>query len=114
LFKVVDINPQLVTLDLLERTQSEYFYIIKCFKFNKNINYEVPFLIGEFSGVIQIMVDYTFVFEKNVSKKRLILFYKQKTGATHVKWYKSISSMRCDLATCKFNENWRELEKISV
>jgi hypothetical protein len=114
LFKVVDINPQLVTLDLLERMQSEYFYIIKNSKFNKNINHEVYFLIGAFTAVIQIMVDYALVFEKNVSRKRFISFYKEKTGATHVKWNKTISSMRGELANYKFYEIWCELERISV
>jgi hypothetical protein len=114
LFKVIDINPQLVTLDLLDRIQSEYYYIIKNCKFNKSINHMVPFLIGAFAGVIQIMVDYAFVFERNVSRKRLIAFYKEKTGATHVKWHKTIASMRGELAKCKFYEIWCELERISV
>jgi len=115
LFKVVDINPQLVTLDLLDRTrQSEYYYIIKNCKFNKSINQNVSFLIGLFDGVIRIMVDYSFVFERNVSRKRLIAFYKEKTGVTCVKWYKTIASMRGELAKCKFDEIWHELDKITV
>ncbi len=114
LFKVVDINPQLVTLDFLDRTHSEYYYIIKNCKFNKSINHMVPFLIGAFAGVIRIMFDYSFVFERNVARNRLIEFYKEKTGATHVKWHKTIASMRGELAKCKFDEIWRELERISV
>jgi len=114
LFRVFDINPQLVTLDYLDRTNAEYYYIIKNCKFNKTINHQVPFFIGVFAGVIKIMVDYSFVFERNVSRQRLIEFYKQKTGTSCVKWYKTISSMRSELAKCKFNEIWRELERISV
>jgi hypothetical protein len=114
LFKVININPQLVTLDLLDKNQSEYYYIINNYKFNKSINRDVSFLIGIFDGVIQIMADYSFVFERNVSRKRLIVFYKEKTGATCVKWYKTISSMRAELVKCKFNEIWRELDSINV
>lgn len=114
LFKVVDINPQLVTLDFLDRTQSEYYYIIKNCKFNKSINHIVPFLIGDFAGVIRIMVDYAFVFERNVSRETLIAFYKEKTGVKCVKWHKTIASMRGELAKCKFDEIWHELERISV
>lgn len=113
LFKVVNINPQLVTLDLLDRTQSEYYYIIKECKFNKSINHEVPFLIGAFVGIIQIMADYAFVLERNLSRKRLIQFYKEKSGATHVPWHKTISSMRRELSICKFREIWVELKRIS-
>ncbi len=112
LFRVVNINPQLVTLDLLERSNSDYYYIIKHCKFNKTINNAVPFLIGVFDEVVKVMVDYAFIFERNVSRRRLLAFYKEKTGATHVKWYKSISSMRCELVKCKFNEICRELEKL--
>lgn len=114
LFKVVNINPQLVTLDFLNRSQSLYYYIIKNCKFNKAINHEVPFLIGAFAGVIKIMVDYSFVFERNTTRQRLIEFYKEKTGNSSVKWYKTTSSMRIELAKCKFNEIWNELERINV
>jgi hypothetical protein len=114
LFRVFDINPQLVTLDLLERSKSEYYYIIKHCKFNKTINHEVPFLIGVFAGVIKIMVDYAFMFERNVSRRRLIAFYKEKTGIAHVKWYESVSSIRFKLVKCKYNEICRELERINV
>jgi len=114
LFRVKDINPQLVTLDYLDRTQSEYYYIIKNCKFNRAINNNVPFLIGAFAGVIQIMFEYSFLFERNVSRMRLVKFYKQKTGKSSVKWHKTISSMRGELAKCKFDEIWRELERISV
>lgn len=112
LFKVENINPQLVTLDFLNRTQLEYYYIIKNCKFNKTINHEVPFLIGAFAGVIKIMVDYAFVFERNVSRKRLISFYKEKTGVASVKWHKTIESMRRELVKCKFNEIRSEIERI--
>ena len=114
LFKVVDINPQLITLDLLDRTQSTYYYIIKNCKFNKSINHEVPFLIGAFAGVISIMFEYSFVYERHVSRQRLVEFYKQKTGIKSVKWHKTISSMRGELAKYKFDEIWCELERISV
>lgn len=114
LFKVNDINPQLVTLDLLDRTQSQYYYIIKNCKFNKSINNEVPFLMGVFTRVIDLMVEYAFAFERNVSRQRLIAFYKEKSGVKTVKWYKTISVIRSELAKLKFNEIRRELERINV
>jgi len=109
LFRVSDINPQLVTLDYLDRTGAEYYYIVKNCKFNRSVNYQVPFLVGEFDGVIGIMFEYSFVFERNVSRKRIVEFYKQKTGKDRVKWYKTISSMRSELSKCKFDEIWHEL-----
>lgn len=114
LFKVTNINPQLVTLDLLDRTQSQYYYIIRNCKFNVSINTEVPFLMGVFTRIIDLMVEYAFIFESNVQRRRLVAFYKQKTGVKTVKWHKTASSMRIELAKCKFNEIRGELERINV
>uniref|UniRef100_A0A6C0BVE3 Uncharacterized protein n=1 Tax=viral metagenome TaxID=1070528 RepID=A0A6C0BVE3_9ZZZZ len=112
LFKIVDVNPKLVTLDLLDRTHSKYFYIIKNCKFNKTINHEVSFLIGEFAGVIQILDNYAVVFERNVSRTTLIEFYKEKTGVKFVKWHKTKSEMRRELTKYNYDEIRSELNRM--
>ena len=111
LFKCTNINPKLVNLQYLKShtNNSELYYIIQNSKFNMALNRTVYFLHGLFTSIIIVMGKYTFMFDKDVDRDKLVHFYKSKTGKRTVSWFKSNSKMRSELVYYKYAEICAEL-----